>query len=155
MRLRVPRWYGAAELSLTIGRSHQIRQDGRLPGSFRRLRWRPCLSVAKDNCSGQWVQIGTTIVVLNNDPSVPQHMAVGTCDETGRCTYKDKDGDGWTDQSAYPVGTAKGTWKTVSGTGTYVDSTKNSGWTHIRRTELGGADGTVYIGAFGGTCKVN
>jgi len=29
----------------------------------------PSLSVAEDNCSGYWVQVGTTQVSLDNDPS--------------------------------------------------------------------------------------
>jgi hypothetical protein len=58
-------------------------------GAFAACVGIPGLSVANDQCSGYWVQIGKTIVLLHNDPSVPQHMAVGTCDQTGRCTYKD------------------------------------------------------------------
>lgn len=109
------------------------------------------LSVAEDNCSGYWVQVGTTIVLLHNDPSMPGHMAVGTCDGSGRCTYKDKGGDVWTDQVAYPGGTSKGTWQTVSGTGKY-ENAKASGWTQVTKAEFGGPDGTVYIGGLGGNC---
>jgi hypothetical protein len=121
-------------------------------GAFAACIGAPSLSVAEDNCSGYWVQIGATIVLLNNDPSAPSHMAIGIC-QISRCTYKDKEGDSWTDQSAYPGGGwDKGTWETVSGTGKYANA-KNSGWTERKRMESGGPDGYVRIGAWGGSCK--
>jgi hypothetical protein len=106
----------------------------------------PNVGVADDNCSGHYVQVETTIFVLWNDPVGPAHMAVGQCVAGGQCMYKDKDGDGWVDQSSFPRGGSKVTWRTVSGTGMYVSATENFGWVETKRTEFGGP-GTVYIGA--------
>ena len=93
------------------------------------------LGVAQDNCSGSWVQVGTTHVSLNNDPTSPQHMGVGACDTSGSCTYKDRDGDEWTDQTANPGGAGKGTWRTVRGTGKYQNTT-SFGWWETNRREF-------------------
>ncbi|HTS54046.1 MAG TPA: hypothetical protein VMH26_12295 [Burkholderiales bacterium] len=108
---------------------------------------------AADNCSGTSVYVlmhdGNAVVILNDDHSAPDHMAVGSCDATVlRCTYKDKDGDTWTDDVA-----AAGTWKTVVGTGKYAKS-KSSGWSKTIRMEIG-PEGTIYIGAWGGECNIN
>lgn len=62
----------------------------------------PSLSVAEDNCSGYWVRVGDTSVTLNNDPTAPSHLAVATCHQF-RCTYKDKDGDVWTDEGGFAL----------------------------------------------------
>jgi len=106
----------------------------------------PSLSIAEDNCSGYSVRVGNTQVTLNNDPSAPDHLAVGTCDQAG-CTYKDKDGDVWTEE----VGPS--TWRTVSGTGKYVN-VKNSEWYELKRW-VGTPEGMVYVATWGGTCKLN
>jgi hypothetical protein len=109
------------------------------------------LGVAADNCSGTWVQVGTAIVTLNDDHSAPDHMAVGVCGTTTlRCTYKDKDGDTWTDEKSLG---ASGTWKNVSGTGKYAN-TKSSGWSKIIKAEFGRPEGTIYIGVWGGECSM-
>jgi hypothetical protein len=106
-------------------------------GAFAACVGVPSLGVAEDNCSGIWVGIGSTVVMLNNDPSAPSHLAVGTCILTS-CTYKDKDGDSWTRESRWPPGGwAKLTWKDVKGTGKYANS-KNSGRAEMQREEYGG-----------------
>jgi hypothetical protein len=105
------------------------------------------LGRAADNCSGQWVQIATAIVTLDDNRSVPSHMAVGVCDpSTLRCTYKDKDGDSWTNDVSIA-----GTWKTVEGTGKYANS-KSSGWSKTMRMDVG-PEGGVYVGVWGGQCS--
>ena len=69
------------------------------------------LGVAADNCSGTWVQIGSAIVSLNDDHSAPSHMAVGVCSaSTFHCTYKDGDGDTFTNESS----PSQGKWRTVN-----------------------------------------
>jgi hypothetical protein len=112
----------------------------------------PNVGRAADNCSGVSVQvgmhIGNAIVSLNDDHSAPDHMAVGVCDATTlRCTYKDKDGDTWTDDVS-----VAGTWKTVGGTGKYANA-KSSGWSKTIRMEVG-PEGTIYIGVWGGECNM-
>jgi hypothetical protein len=78
-------------------------------------------------------------------------MGIGTCYKVGGgCTYRDKDGDEWTDHSE---GTGQGTWKTVSGTGKYRN-TKSSGWWKMSRMDVG-PEGGVYVGTWGGTCKLD
>jgi len=111
----------------------------------------PSLSVAEDNCSGYWVQVGTTQVSLDNDPSSPQHLAIGTCQDGRSCTFKDRDYDSWTNQSENPGGAGKGTWKTVSGTGKYQSAT-SSGWWETTLVDVG-PEGAIYVGTWGGTCK--
>ena len=108
------------------------------------------LGVAADNCSGTSIQVGDTIVTLNDDHSAPDHMAVGVCDKrTFRCTYKDKDGDTWTDEKSHVAGT----WKNISGTGKYAN-TKSSGWSKIIKAEFGRPEGTIFIEVWGGECRM-
>jgi hypothetical protein len=107
---------------------------------------------AADNCSGMWVRVGmhsgNASVTFNDDHSAPSHMAVGSCDAgTLRCSYKDKDGDAWTDDVSIA-----GTWKRVGGTGKYAKS-KASGWSKTIRTEVG-PEGTIYLGTWGGECNM-
>jgi len=104
---------------------------------------------AADNCSGQFVQVGTTVVGLDDDHSAPSHMAIGVCDTNFRCTYKDRDGDTWTEE----VSPGAGTWKNISGTGKYANTT-SSGWSKVMRAEFGRPEGTVYIGVWGGECTM-
>ena len=113
----------------------------------------PGLSVAEENCSGTWVQVGETIVTLTNDPSWPHHMSVGTCELT-RCTLWDKDGDSYTNESTYQETGNRAIWKTVSGTGKYENTTASTGWSRIDRTSARGGKGGVFIGTWGGTCTV-
>ena len=112
----------------------------------------PSLGIAEDNCSGYYVRMGVTEVTLYNDPSSPQHMGIATCDRNGRCTYRDRDNDSWTDQNESVSG-SKGTWKTVSGTGKYQNTT-SSGWWEMVRQSIG-PEGLVYVGIWGGTCKLD
>jgi hypothetical protein len=108
----------------------------------------PNVARAADNCSGQWVRVGTTVVGLDDDHNAPSHAAVGVYDASAlRTTYKDKDGDAFTNDVSIA-----GTWRTVSGTGKYADA-KASGWSKIIRMAVG-PDGGVYIGVWGGECSV-
>jgi len=102
---------------------------------------------AAENCSGLWVQVGTTVVIFDDDHNAPGHMAVGVCDaRTPRCTYTDRGGDTWTDDVS-----VAGLWKTVSGTGKYANQ-KSSGWSRTARIEYR-PEGRVYVGAWGGECS--
>ena len=112
------------------------------------------LAVAEDNCSGTWVRVGTAVVTLNDDHNAPSHMAVGVCSPspstgTFRCTYKDADGDFWTNETSLRLGK----WKTISGTGKYKNA-KPSGWTKVVKTESGRPEGKIYIGVWGGECSL-
>jgi hypothetical protein len=120
-------------------------------GAFAACVGVPSLGVAADNCSGAWVEVGmnfgNTIVSFNDDHSAPGHMALGVCDaSTLRCTYKDKDGDTWTDDVS-----VAGTWKTVGGTGKYANAT-SFGWSKTIRAEVG-PEGMIDLGIWGGNCK--
>jgi hypothetical protein len=107
------------------------------------------LGITADNCSGSFVQIGTATVSLNDDHSAPSHMAIGICDTNFRCTYKDGDGDTWSEE----ISPGAGTWKNISGTGKYAN-TKSSGWSKVMRAEFGRPEGTIYIGVWGGECTM-
>ena len=107
----------------------------------------PNLGSAAD-CSGQWVEVGTTVVSLDDDHSAPAHGAVGVYDAIARrITYKDKDGDAFTNDVS-----VAGAWRTVSGTGKYADA-KASGWSKTVRMDVG-PDGGVYVGVWSGECSV-
>ena len=110
----------------------------------------PALTAAEDTCSGYWVRVGTTEIVLSNDTTWPGHMAIAAC-ESSSCTYKDRDGDSWTNRSESTG--RKGTWKTVSGTGKYRKKA-DSGWWQTSRTDVG-TEGSISVGAWGGTCKLD
>jgi hypothetical protein len=115
----------------------------------------PRFALAEDNCSGYFVHVGSTAVKLSNDPNLPSHMSVGTCNSPTAplvCTYKDKDADVWTEQMAFPGAGSNGTWWWVSGTGKYANA-KWSGWNQIVRAELARPEGNVWIGVWGGNCK--
>ena len=106
------------------------------------------LGVAADNCSGTWVQIGSAIVSLNDDPQCAfAHGCRRLFFSTFRCTYKDGDGDIFTNESS----PSQGKWRTVSGTGKYANST-SSGWTKIMKSEFKNPEGMIYIGVWGGEC---
>ena len=107
----------------------------------------PNVGRAVDNCSGQWVQVGATVVSLADDHS-PAHTAIGVFDaRTLRITYTDGDGDMFTNDVS-----VAGAWKTVSGTGKFADA-KASGWSKRVRTDVG-PQGGIYVGDWGGECSV-
>ena len=112
----------------------------------------PSVGRAADNCTGQWVQLGTTVVNLDDNRNAPSHMAIGVWDaKTLHTTYRDKEGDTWTDE-AVSGGSA---WKRISGTGKYANA-KASGWSRTLRTEVadqGGVLSPVHIGDWGGNCS--
>jgi hypothetical protein len=116
----------------------------------------PSLAFAEKSCSGYYVHVGSTEVVLYNEPNWPQHEGIGKCDERGTCTYHDKDFDYWTIQSENLPGTSgKGTFKTVSGTGKYQKLKSSGGWA-TTRVDVG-PEGAIYVGTFtwGGPCKLD
>jgi hypothetical protein len=127
-------------------------------GAFAACVGAPGLSVAEDNCSGHYVDVGSKHFSMSNDPSSPDAASIGDCDAAsfstanstwiGRCTMQDKDGHLYTYEWTRRAGAEKGTWKHVSGTGKYVDS-KWSGWFQETRTQ--GTD--VRVGLWGGNCK--
>lgn len=110
------------------------------------------LGIAEDNCSGHVVQVGSLAITMSNDPSLPGYPAIGECHSevvgVGQCTYKDKDGDEWTNEwKAVPSVAGRYTWKTVSGTGKWANTTW-SGWFQRTRRE-----GDVRISVWGGDCR--
>lgn len=112
----------------------------------------PNVGRADDNCTGQFVVVGTTAVNLDDDRGAPSHMAIGVWDaKTSHTVYKDAEGDTWTSEVS-SGGTA---WKLISGTGKYVN-VKSSGWEMTIRTDVaeqGGVLIPVYIGVWGGNCS--
>lgn len=108
--------------------------------------------VAKDNCSGHSIGVGPARVVLQDDRTLPMYLATGECIGTGessaKCTYKDKDGDEWTDVTEWTGAGFEGKWRTVSGTGKYAKTTSSSGWWKMVRSE------PVNIWTFGGYCTL-
>ena len=110
-------------------------------------------AVAKDKCFwGETIGVGNARVVLLDDRTLPQHLASGECTGTGassaKCTYKDKDGDEWTDVSEWTGEGLEGTSRTVSGTGKYAKTTSSHGWWKLVRSD------PVNIWAFGGDCTL-
>lgn len=108
-------------------------------------------ALAEDNCWGNTVSFGNIDVIIENDPSVPSHLAIGRCQPTGdtssRCTYKDKDQEEWTVVTEYVAGDPHWTWRALGGTGKWKDMNR-SGW--IKRVR---SEGDVVIYAWGGNCK--
>jgi hypothetical protein len=115
-------------------------------GAFAACVGTPGLSVAEDNCSGHYVNVGAKSISISNDPTEPSHILIGECQEW-LCTRQDKDGDAMTVQSAYTPGDYNATWKVVSGTGKYANA-RRSGWYKQTR-----ADGDVVVGDWGGNCQ--
>jgi hypothetical protein len=80
------------------------------------------------------------------------HLATGECTSTGesasKCTFKDKDGDEWTDVNEWTGVGLEGTWRTVSGTGKYAKATTSHGWWKTVRSD------PVNIWAVGGYCAL-
>lgn len=107
---------------------------------------------AKDNCSGHTVGMGSARVVLYDDRTMPMYLATGECMSTGaatgKCTFKDKDGDEWTDVNEWTGAGSEGTWHTVSGTGKYARATSSHGWWKTARSD------PVQIWTFGGYCAL-
>ena len=110
------------------------------------------LAIAKDNCSGYTIGVGSARVVLEDDRTLPFHLASGDCSKTGasssKCTFKDKDGDEWTDVNEWSGSGVEGTWRTVSGTGKYTKAIGSSGWWKAVRRD------PVDIWATGGHCAL-
>jgi len=127
-------------------------------GAFAACVGVPGLSVAEDNCSGHYVDVGSKHISISNDSSLPNDGAIGDCDAPlfstakstwiGRCTLQDKDGDLYTYEWTRRAGAEKGLWNQVSGTGKYVDW-KWSGW--FEETRIKGPD--ISVGRWGGNCR--
>ena len=88
------------------------------------------LAVAGSPCSGyEVVSPNGEHVILADNPALSSHLATGTCVgdyERGTCTYRDRNGDEWTNAYEKPAGAATGTSKNVRGTGKYAKA-KGSG----------------------------
>jgi len=121
-------------------------------GAFAASFALPNVGRTADNCTGQWVQVGTTVVSFNDNRNAPQHMAIGVWDaKTFHIIYKDTEGDTYTSE----VSSGGAAWKTISGTGKYANA-KGSGWSRTLRTEVADQGGVlipVYIGDWGGNCS--
>jgi hypothetical protein len=105
---------------------------------------------AEDDCSGYNIEFGNAHVLIESDPSLPSHLAVGRSTRTGatssQTTYVDKDRDHWTVVNEWRSGELQGTWYKISGTGKW-ENVKRSGWWKRVRDE-----GDVRISAWGGNC---
>jgi len=112
----------------------------------------PSVGRAADNCTGQFVVVGTTAVNLDDNRDAPSHMAIGIWDaKTSHTTFKDADGNTWTNEVS-SVGTA---WKQIGGTGKYANA-EASGWQRTIRMDVAEQAGVlvpVYIGVWGGNCS--
>jgi hypothetical protein len=107
-------------------------------------------STAKDNCTGRNVQVGTTVVSLDDKASAPSAISIGILNPSAnRIVFKDKDGDTFTNEFS----PTSGAWRTVSGMGKYSGAVA-SGWSRLDRMEGGGAEGPVYVATWGGRCSV-
>lgn len=106
-------------------------------------------AVAQDNCGGYSIGVGDARVVIHNDRTLPQHLASGVCTATGattgKCSYKDKDGDEYTTVNEWVSGSPDGKWRTVSGTGKYAKAGNYGWWKWV------GGD-PLNVWAFGGYC---
>ncbi len=106
--------------------------------------------ITKDNCTGRNIQVGTTVVSLDNKANAPSAISIGTIDPSAnRIVFKDKDGDTFTNEFSPNTGA----WRTVSGTGKYAGAVA-SGWSRLDRMEPGGAEGPIYVATWGGHCSV-
>jgi hypothetical protein len=108
--------------------------------------------LAKDNCTGHGIGVGSARVIIQDNRTLPMHLATGECTSTGesasKCTFKDKDGDEWTDVNEWTGVGLEGTWRTVSGTGKYAKATTSHGWWKTVRSD------PVKIWAVGGYCAL-
>ncbi len=95
-------------------------------------------ALAKDDCRGYAIGAGSARVLLKDNRTLPMHLATGECTGTGatsgKCTYKDNDGDEWTDITEWNTGGGlEGTWRSVSGTGKYAKAGGSVGkWKQVR-----------------------
>lgn len=110
------------------------------------------LAAQADPCTGTWLQVemqkGSTAISIDDNAAVTAHIAIGTCNAVmKRCTYWDKDGDSWTNDTSEP-----GKWKTVSGSGKYTAAVA-SGTSKLTRTDTG-PEGPIYAGTWEGNCSV-
>lgn len=96
-------------------------------------------AVAQDNCSGHIIGVGNARVLIYDDRTLPMYLAIGECTGTGatssKCTFKDKDGDQWTDDIAWVEGSFEGKWRNVSGTGKYKKMAGSLGWWKLVRSD--------------------
>jgi len=114
-------------------------------------------AVAEDNCSGYSIEVGKAIVNISDDPTLPMHLASAQCAtgaSSNKCTYKDKDGDGWTTTSEWTGIGLEGKWRFVSGTGKHAKSTGDHGWFKRARTMFSPRGEAVLITAWGGYCAL-
>jgi hypothetical protein len=115
-------------------------------------------AVAEDNCSGYSIEVGNAIVLIQDDRTLPFHLARGVCATTGAssstCTSKDDDGDEATNVSEWTGAGVAGTWRTVSGTGKYAKATSSHGWWKYLRTIYSPSGEAVTITATGGYCAL-
>jgi hypothetical protein len=136
----------------------------------------PSLSLAADNCSGTYVNVGqsaettelasgntlvlfkATTINITDDHDSPLNLSVGDCvgtsltasgktNASGRCSRKDKDGDVYSYEWAMPADADKGTWTFVGGTGKYANAMWSGWW---RQTM---AEGKAVGGIWGGNCR--
>ena len=112
----------------------------------------PTIGTAEDNCAGHVVNIGGKRVSVSNDPNAPGYPQIGECSSTGTgagsCTFRDKDGDEYTNEWKAVPGTAgQFTWRLVGGTGKYGKAIR-SGW---GRRVL--SEGDVRVNLWGGECN--
>ena len=108
-------------------------------------------AVAGDNCAGYTIEIGDRSIVVNNDPDVPGHPAIGTCrignGMSGTCTYRDRDNDEYTlEWRAVPGTVDRATWEHVGGTGRWTN-VRSTGWTRWVMV-----DRDVKVSRWGGDC---
>ncbi len=97
--------------------------------------------------------------IITTDNAPIHHLTTGECSGAalttpdgkvyvyGYCARKDKDGDTTSITFSQAPGAAKGTWKSVAGTGKFAGK-KDSGWYQDVRT-----DGKMTVSQWGGTCK--
>jgi hypothetical protein len=109
------------------------------------------LAVAGSPCSGyEVVNANGDHVILADNPTLPNHLAVGTClgdYEKGTCTYRDRDGDERTIAYEKPAESAQGTAKQIRGTGKYAKTQasfqyRDAGWVE-----------TLQVFAWSGECE--
>jgi hypothetical protein len=128
-----------------------------------------------DNCSGQYTNVGMSAQTLEvatghkvtffvargssirNDTTTDD--LVGECGgytltmpdgktiTSGICTRKGKDEDSESDVFSMEPGAERGTWKQISGTGSFAGK-NNSGWYQPTMS-----DGTTNVGKWGGNCQ--
>jgi len=132
---------------------------------------------AADNCSGFYgnEMVSSETVVMANGAKITfftNHGSVSSADSaynglggcggyfyvgsdgkgwaSGSCTRVDASGDNWS-YSFYEdlAANGRGTWKGVTGTGKFANTSGNSGWYQV--TGIAG-EGKMSTGTWGGTC---